>query len=77
MTPKMSAAGGTFRGTPKGRPQASTNYSESSPSNIPIPRPKLDSQPSETASTFSASRAKQTRRDEVRMALYQHGRSNR
>ena len=55
----MSAAG-TYRGTPKGKPQ--TGFSDS-PSNIP--RPKLEGTQSEAGSSFSASRAKQTKRDEV------------
>ncbi len=56
----MSAAG-TFRGTPKGKPQTA-GFSDS-PSNIP--RPKLESAPSEASTSFSASRAKQSKRDEV------------
>lgn len=59
----MSATG-TYRNTPKGKPQ--TGYSDS-PSNIPIPRPKFEgSGPSEASTSQSASRAKQSKRDEVR-----------
>ncbi|EMD00265.1 hypothetical protein BAUCODRAFT_30741 [Baudoinia panamericana UAMH 10762] len=54
---------GTFRGTPKtARSQA--GYSDS-PSNIPIPRPKLETQVSDANTSLSASRAKQTKRDEA------------
>ena len=56
----MSAAG-TYRGTPKGRAQSGLD----SPSNIPIPRPKLETSQSEASTSFSASRAKQSKRDEV------------
>ncbi|KAF2096841.1 CBS and PB1 domain-containing protein [Rhizodiscina lignyota] len=61
----MSATG-TFRGTPKGRGQVPfTN----SPSHIPIPRPAPESHvshnASEAGSTLSASRQKQTKRDEA------------
>ncbi|KAK5108654.1 hypothetical protein LTR62_008145 [Meristemomyces frigidus] len=57
----MSSAG-TFRGTPKsGRTQSTVD----SPSNIPLPnRPKLESTTSE-AGSYSASRAKQSKRDEA------------
>ncbi|KAL8923263.1 MAG: hypothetical protein Q9208_004663 [Pyrenodesmia sp. 3 TL-2023] len=66
----MSAAGGTFRGAPgraQSRPQV-PNF-ENSPS--AIPRPKLESQASSTMqsdngmSTLSASRQKQSKRDEA------------
>ncbi|KAF2764288.1 CBS domain-containing protein [Teratosphaeria nubilosa] len=59
---------GTMRGTPKPhRPTAVSVVSES-PSNIP--RPKLESHPSEAASTFSASRVKTSKRDEaIRMKI--------
>ncbi|KAK0362491.1 hypothetical protein LTR91_022334 [Friedmanniomyces endolithicus] len=54
---------GTFKGTPKsGRAQPA--FSDS-PSNIPVPRPKLESAPSEAGSSYSASRAKQSKRDEA------------
>ena len=67
----MSAAGGTLRGTPNraGQGRGQVPAFESSPSNIP--RPKLESHASsamqsETGnSTMSASRQKQTKRDEV------------
>lgn len=58
----MSATG-TYRGTPKGRAQS--HLSTESPSNIPIPRPKLENMPSEAGSSYSASRSKQSKRDEV------------
>lgn len=66
----MSATGGTFRGTPSrsgGRGQM-PNF-ENSPS--AIPRPKLEQvtsglQSEASASTLSASRQKQSKRDEVR-----------
>ena len=55
---------GTFRGTPKGRPQSV--YSESpSVANSNIPRPKLESVQSEASTSHSAVRAKQSKRDEV------------
>ena len=56
---EMSASG-TYRNTPKGRPQGSFTDSPSG-----IPKPKLESHPSETTSSLSASRAKQSKRDEV------------
>lgn len=66
----MSAAGGTFRGTPgRGQGRGQVPAFENSPSNIP--RPKLESQQSSAmqsesgTSTLSASRQKQTKRDEV------------
>lgn len=64
----MSAAGGTCRSTPKGRGQVP--FASNTPSGIP--RPALDSYPSQSASeagasTLSASRAKQSKRDEVSM----------
>lgn len=61
---KMSSTG-TMRGTPK-RPQSNlSSQFNDSPSNIP--RPKLESAISESGghSTLSASRAKQSKRDEV------------
>ncbi|KAJ9647203.1 hypothetical protein H2201_003369 [Coniosporium apollinis] len=62
----MSAAGGTYRSTPKGRGQVP--FASNTPSGIP--RPALDSYPSQSASeagtsTLSASRAKQSKRDEA------------
>lgn len=67
----MSAAGGTFRGTPNrgGHGRGQVPAFENSPSNIP--RPKLESHASSAmqsetgTSTLSASRQKQTKRDEV------------
>ena len=66
----MATPGGTYRGTPnRGQGRAQVPIFENSPSNIP--RPKLESQigsavQSETAtSTLSASRQKQSKRDEV------------
>ena len=71
----MSAAGGTFRNTPgRGQGRGQMPAFENSPSNIP--RPKLESQQSsamqsETGmSTLSASRQKQTKRDEVARDLH-------
>ena len=71
---EMSAANGTFRGTPgrgQGRGQVPVfeNPNPNSPSNIP--RPKLESHASSAmqsetgTSTLSASRQKQSKRDEV------------
>ena len=64
----MSAASGTYRGTPKGRSQLPFADSPSA-----IPRPKLETIASTSAqsemsgtSTMSASRQKQSKRDEVR-----------
>ncbi|CAF9923296.1 MAG: hypothetical protein HETSPECPRED_005287 [Heterodermia speciosa] len=66
----MSAAGGTFRGTPgRGQGRGQVPAFENSPSNIP--RPKLETQQSSAmqsesgTSTLSASRQKQTKRDEA------------
>lgn len=66
----MSAAGGTYRGTPgRGQGRGQVPAFESSPSFIP--RPKLESVASSTmpseagTSTLSASRQKQSKRDEV------------
>lgn len=75
----MSAAGGTFRGTPSrgqghGRGQV-PSFENNSPSNIP--RPKLESHASSAlqseggTSTLSASRQKQAKRDEVRRLPFQ------
>lgn len=61
---------GTMRGTPKNRPKSlHQEQFASSPSGIP--RPALEhhiSQSDAGTSTLSASRAKQTKRDEVRAA---------
>jgi len=65
----MSAVSGTFRGTPNRRGQVPFADSPSS-----IPRPKLESTSSQApsdmsgTSTMSASRQKQSKRDEVRPA---------
>ncbi|KAK4983442.1 hypothetical protein LTR50_007217 [Elasticomyces elasticus] len=62
----MSAAGGTYRGTPKGK---APNPFDNTPTGIP--RPKLEAHQSSTAisdagtSALSASRAKQSKRDEA------------
>lgn len=72
----MSHVSGTMRGTPQRRGGVPF---ENSPSNIP--RPKLESTPSGVqsemsgTSTLSASRQKQSKRDEVRIAetLVYHG----
>ena len=76
----MSAAGGTFRGTPgRGQGRGQVPAFENSPSNIP--RPKLESQQSSAmqseagTSTLSASRQKQTKRDEVARTLETPGHS--
>ena len=68
----MSAAGGTYRGTPnRGQGRGQVPAFESSPS--AIPRPKLESVPGSIiqsdngTSTLSASRQKQSKRDEVRI----------
>lgn len=71
----MSALTGTFRGTPTNRSQGRGQIPvfDSSPSNIP--RPKLESNVSSTMqsenapSTLSASRQKQSKRDEVRESI--------
>ncbi|KAK0517102.1 hypothetical protein JMJ35_000257 [Cladonia borealis] len=67
----MSAAGGTYRGTPnRGQGRGQVPVFENSPSNIP--RPKLESHVSSAmqsdstgTSTLSASRQKQAKRDEA------------
>jgi len=71
---------GTMRGTPKNRPKtlhqdtlnsATLNSANSATSPSSIPRPALEhhiSQSDAATSTLSASRAKQTKRDEVRVA---------
>lgn len=60
---------GTMRGTPAGgrnQPRGNVPFATSSPGNSGIPRPVLDAQqPSEAASAVSASRQKQSKRDEV------------
>ncbi|MCJ1421244.1 hypothetical protein MMC32_007606 [Xylographa parallela] len=68
----MSAAGGTYRGTPsRGQGRGQLPSFENSPSAIPVPRPKLETQPSSNmqsetgTSTMSASRQKQSKRDEA------------
>lgn len=55
---------GTMRGTPNRQGRGNIPF-QNSPVNSAIPRPVLDSQPSETSSSVSASRQKQTKRDEV------------
>lgn len=65
---------GTFRGTPKSRGQPAF---ANSPSHIPIPRPAALETHQSTASdtglsTISASRQKQSKRDEVSSNVY-HG----
>jgi len=65
---------GTMRGTPKNRNQPARAQFVDSPSGIPsgIPRPALETHASHVhgsdagVSTLSASRAKQSKRDEVR-----------
>lgn len=60
----MSATG-AYRGTPKGRPPPQTAYTDSPSA---IPRPKLESAASSSdagVSTMSASRQKQSKRDEA------------
>lgn len=70
----MSSAAGTFRGTPnRGVGRSQLPAFENSPSAIPLPRPKPETHGSSLqsdagGSTMSASRAKQSKRDEV-MAL--------
>ncbi|KAI4189514.1 MAG: hypothetical protein L6R41_001422 [Letrouitia leprolyta] len=66
----MSAAGGTYRGTPgRGQGRGQVPFFENSPSNIP--RPKLESHTSSAMqsengmSTLSANRQKQYKRDEA------------
>jgi hypothetical protein len=67
----MSTAGGTQRGTPKNaRPQMS--FTEGGPSSIP--RPKLESMVSDANTSLSASRAKQSKRDDVGNTLVVHAR---
>ena len=63
---------GTMRGNPKNRNQPARAQFVDTPSGIPsgIPRPALETHAShvhisDTASTLSASRAKQSKRDEV------------
>lgn len=59
-----------MRGTPN-RNQGRGNIPfTNSPANSNIPRPVLDSQPSEASSSVSASRQKQSKRDEVRSIVY-------
>ena len=58
----MSTASGA-RGTPKGGRGQPTFLEGGTLSGIP--RPKLESTPSEATTSFSASRAKQSKRDEV------------
>ncbi|KAL9011053.1 MAG: hypothetical protein Q9173_004070 [Seirophora scorigena] len=66
----MAAAGGTFRGTP-GRSQGRGQVPQFESSSSNIPRPKLESQVSSAMqsesglSTLSASRQKQSKRDEA------------
>lgn len=68
MSGTMSGNPGTLRGTPN-RNQARGNIpfgnSPGPANNSNIPRPVLDSQPSEVSSSVSASRQKQSKRDEV------------
>ncbi|KAH7325033.1 mitochondrial ribosomal protein subunit S4 [Stachybotrys elegans] len=57
-------SGNTMRGTPN-RNQARGAIPFQSPNSSSIPRPVLDSQPSEVSSSVSASRQKQSKRDEA------------
>ena len=73
----MSVASGTYRGTPgRGHGRGQLPGFENSPSAIPVPRPKLETQPSSNmpseagTSTMSASRQKQSKRDEVCLENY-------
>lgn len=75
----MSSHTGTFRGTPKSRTGATSQAAgtfSNSPSHIPIPRPALETHASHVsageagASTLSASRQKQSKRDEVRIRIF-------
>lgn len=61
-------SGNTMRGTPT-RNQGRGNIPfASSPATSGIPRPAGEPQPSEAGSAVSASRQKQTKRDEVRIS---------
>lgn len=55
---------GTMRGTPSRQGRGNIPFANS-PVNSNIPRPVLDSQPSEASSSVSASRQKQSKRDEA------------
>lgn len=55
---------GTMRGTPSRQGRGNIPFTNS-PVNSNIPRPVLDSQPSEASSSVSASRQKQSKRDEA------------
>lgn len=62
----MSANPGTLRGTPnRNTTRGTVPFGNSPAANSNIPRPVLDTQPSEASSSVSASRQKQTKRDEV------------
>ena len=66
-------SGGTLRGTPK---RGGIPFTEQSPGGSNIPRPTggiHDQKPSEAGSGVSASRQKQTKRDEVRDRAYPFG----
>ena len=78
----MSAASGTYRGTPgRGQGRGQLPGFENSPSAIPVPRPKLETQPSSNmpsetgTSTMSVSRQKQSKRDEVCLKGHEVGTS--
>ncbi|ODA76014.1 hypothetical protein RJ55_08296 [Drechmeria coniospora] len=59
-------SGNTVRGTPnRNQGRGSIPFANSPAAASNIPRPVLDSQPSETSSSVSASRQKQSRRDEA------------
>ncbi|KZZ92147.1 ribosomal protein subunit S4 [Moelleriella libera RCEF 2490] len=55
----------TMRGTPNRTPARGNVPFTQSPASSSIPRPVVDSQPSETGSSVSASRQKQSKRDEA------------
>lgn len=64
----MSTNPGTLRGTPSRNNTGTTRGNlpfGNSPATSAIPRPVLDTQPSESSSSVSASRQKQSKRDEV------------
>lgn len=70
MSSGGTISGGTFRGTPNRDRRGGIPFQATSPggSNIPRPTSIHEEKASEAASTVSASRQKQSKRDEVRLS---------
>lgn len=63
-------SGNTYRGTPTRNQGRAPAPFGNSPGGSSIPRPVLETTQAETSSSLSASRQKQSKRDEVRYCIY-------